>query len=147
MQDWCPRDQLLVNGGICQVGLPKGRVIIREGWGKYVSNDVGKGYVSYPPDVGQDHPGFVKGLSGRGKVKGNGVVVGPLLPRRHSSSSCFWVLRSMLVSRFTLTSGAAGMPISRWVRSWCLIQNMASLSCVPDILAMAWVRQIALMCC
>ena len=64
MQDWCPQDQLLVNGGICQVGLSKGGVIIREGWGKYVSNDIDKGYASYPPDAGQDCPGFVKGLSG-----------------------------------------------------------------------------------
>ena len=49
MQDWCPRDQLQVNGGICRVRLPKGGVIIREGWVEYVLNDIGKEYANYPP--------------------------------------------------------------------------------------------------
>ena len=60
MHDWCPRDQLRVDGGICQVGLPKGVVIIRKGWVEYVWNDIGKGYASYPTHARQDRPGFLR---------------------------------------------------------------------------------------
>jgi hypothetical protein len=45
-------------------------VIIRKGWIKYVSNDIGKGYTSYPTLARQVRPGFVKGLSDQGQVKG-----------------------------------------------------------------------------
>ena len=81
MQDWCPRDQLRVDGGICRVGLSKGGVISREGWVEYVSNDIGKGYASYPIYLRQDCPGFVEGLSGQGQVKGHRGIVGLLVAK------------------------------------------------------------------
>ncbi len=34
-------------------------------------NDIGKEYASNPPHAGQDCPGLVKGLCGRGQVKGH----------------------------------------------------------------------------
>ena len=45
-QDRRPHDHLQANGGICQVGLPKGGVINHVRWAEYVSNDIGKGYAS-----------------------------------------------------------------------------------------------------
>ncbi len=50
-----------------------------QGVGRVVSNDIGKGYLSYPTHVNQDCPGFVKGLSGQGQVKGHRGIVGLLV--------------------------------------------------------------------
>ncbi len=36
------------------------------------------------------------------------------------------------MSRVIVTSGRCGPPITRSVRSWCLIQKMASLSCAEN---------------
>ena len=74
-QDWCPRDQFQVNGAICQVNRPKGRVINCVRWVKYVSNDIEEGYTRYPTQARQGCPGFVEGLSGRGQVEGlSGII-------------------------------------------------------------------------
>jgi hypothetical protein len=48
VQDRCPRDQLRVNGGIYQFLLAKGGVISLVRWEEYVTNDIRKGYASYP---------------------------------------------------------------------------------------------------
>ncbi len=81
MQDRCPRDQLLVNGGVVQLGLLEGRVLILGWWLKDVSTDIGEGYASNPPHAGQDRPGLVEGLCGRGQVKGHRGILGLLVTR------------------------------------------------------------------
>ncbi len=81
MLDRCLRDQLLVNGGVDPVGLPKGRVLILRKWLEDVSNDIGKEYASNRLHAGQDRPGLVVGLCGQCQVKGNRGILGLLVTR------------------------------------------------------------------